>query len=428
MQRFGLLAGLLIALWVPPTPLHAALCTLDAVPAATLLYPYFEVDAACGAMPSQNTEFSVTNTHHVPVVARVVLWTNSGVPGLSFDVYLNGYDQQTVDLERVFCDGFLPSTGSGVVPGPGRFSGAAVAFAGCNATATPGAAPVYGGDGAITAGARAELRARFTGQPLPSNATMCYSRPNGRSSAEGYITVDAVTRCGAAPHSDPGFGAHLSASNVLIGSALLYNNGDSSSYALSAVPIEATAGGELDESRSFYSHPFVSAGPRREPLPTSWTTEQGGAGLNASLAELIVWRAPPGVGTPFTCASGPSWYPLQLDNKSGFSSRGVFHVRDDGSAVRSQRLAPVPLMTQRVEALEEFPELQAMSGGGWTYLNLSRADAITFYPAQAWVATVRRSPGRFALLHEGAPLGDACDGTPFTNTSAGPLTDLAGSP
>ena len=427
MRRSGLFTGLLVALCASPS-LQAALCTQDAVPAATLLYPYFEVDAACAATPATNTEFTVTNSHHEPIVSRVTLWTNSGVPGLTFDVYLNGYDQQTIDLDRVFCDGFLPSTGSAVEV-RGRLSANAIAYPGCNATATPPAAPVYGGDGAISPSAAIELRARFSGQPLPSSATQCMSRPNGRSTIDGYITIDVVDRCSATPIGTAGFNTHLTAKNVLIGSALHYSHSDNSSFSLPAVPIEATSGTQLDVSASFYAQAGLPSGPRREPLPVAWSTEQGGGGLPAARAEHIVWRAPPAVGTAFACATGPSWFPLPLGNKTGFGSRGVFHVRDDGSALRTGRLAPVPLMAQRVIATTEFPELALNPfAAGWTYFNLARPDTATDFPAQAWVATVRRAPGAYALLHEGIPNGDACSAPAFNNPSTGPLLDQAGPP
>jgi hypothetical protein len=152
-------------------------------------------------------------------------------------------------------------------------------------------------------------------------------------------------------------------------------------------------------------------------------TEAGA--LDHQQVELISWRSPPAAGTPFACSGAPSWFPLQLDNRSGYGSRGVFHVRDNGKAVPTTRLNPLPRMAQRSEAQQEFPEL-ANVDAGWSYLNLSRSNAGADYPAQAWVGTIRRQFGRFAMLHVGAPFGDACDAAPFDNESPGPLQTFAG--
>ena len=214
----------------------------------------------------------------------------------------------------MFCDGFVPSTGSGV-GSAGRLSAPPVVYPGCNATATPGAAPVYGGDGALSTTARAELRATFGGQPLPSSPNQCGSVANGRGTLDGYITVDTVDRCGAAAHGTLQFDAHLTARNVLIGSAMHYSNTLNSSFSVPAAPLEATAGAELELSRSFYFEPGIGLGARREPLPSAWSTEQGGAGLAGAQSDLIVWRSPPKVGTPFSCAAG-FVVPAELDNKA----------------------------------------------------------------------------------------------------------------
>ena len=83
-------------------------CRLADQPAATMLIPYFEVDL--GDPAGQTTLFSVNNASAKSTLARVVLWTNWGVPTLAFDVYLTGYDVQTLNLRDLFA-GKLPQTG-----------------------------------------------------------------------------------------------------------------------------------------------------------------------------------------------------------------------------------------------------------------------------------------------------------------------------
>lgn len=72
-----------------------------------------------------------------------------------------------------------------------------------------------------------------------------------------------------------------------------------------------------------------------------------------------------------------------------------------------------------------IPELADVDGG-FSWFNLSRNDSLGGYPAQAWVGTLRQQTGRYAVMHPGAPIGDACDGAPFDNASPGPLQTTAG--
>src|SRR3954462_10550019 len=53
-------------------------CRLANQPAPTLLIPYFEVDL--NNLSGQNTLFSVNNSSYKPALARVVQWTDWGVP------------------------------------------------------------------------------------------------------------------------------------------------------------------------------------------------------------------------------------------------------------------------------------------------------------------------------------------------------------
>src|ERR1700730_4873643 len=113
-RRLGLrarccLLGLTVLLW-RSGPARAVICTLDAVPAATLLLPYFEVN-----LDNPNgltTLFSVNNASATAVLAHVVLWSDLAVPVLSFNVYLTGYDVQSINLRDIIVFGNLPQTAS----------------------------------------------------------------------------------------------------------------------------------------------------------------------------------------------------------------------------------------------------------------------------------------------------------------------------
>src|SRR5687767_3734241 len=71
-------------------PAHARIGTIDQVPAATLLLPYFEVDL--DNPTGVTTLLSINNASATAILAHVVLWTDLSVPTLAFDVYLTGFD------------------------------------------------------------------------------------------------------------------------------------------------------------------------------------------------------------------------------------------------------------------------------------------------------------------------------------------------
>ena len=100
-----------------PSPASAVIGTIDYVPAATLLLPYFEVDLNDPNGPQ--TSFTVVNTGAAPTTVKVTLWTDYAVPSFHFDLYLGGRDTVEVDLGLLLTKGILPQTGSNFgSPGP----------------------------------------------------------------------------------------------------------------------------------------------------------------------------------------------------------------------------------------------------------------------------------------------------------------------
>src|SRR5439155_9825986 len=89
----------------------ALICTIDDVPAATLLLPYFEV-SPCSDPNGVTTLFSINNASATAVLAHVVVWSDLSVPVLDFNVYLTGYDVQTINLWDILHSGVMPRTAS----------------------------------------------------------------------------------------------------------------------------------------------------------------------------------------------------------------------------------------------------------------------------------------------------------------------------
>ena len=96
MKRL-LVLGALAALMIPAAA-HADLCTIEATPAATLLLPYFEVDI--DNPNGVDTFFSINNAEPIGILAHVIVWTDMSVEALDFNVFLTGYDVQTIGLDQ----------------------------------------------------------------------------------------------------------------------------------------------------------------------------------------------------------------------------------------------------------------------------------------------------------------------------------------
>src|SRR5947209_4785499 len=122
----------------------AVICTIDEVPAATLLLPYFDVDL--GNPNGETTLFSINNASATAVLAHVVVWSDLSVPVLDFNIYLTGYDVQTINLRDILVNGVLPRTASaGQDPGDtispkGQFS-QDINFASCQGQLPTGTLP-----------------------------------------------------------------------------------------------------------------------------------------------------------------------------------------------------------------------------------------------------------------------------------------------
>ncbi|HZF12019.1 MAG TPA: hypothetical protein VFE33_24805, partial [Thermoanaerobaculia bacterium] len=122
----------------------AVICTVDDVPGATLLLPYFEVDLANPT--GVTTLFSINNASATAILAHVVVWSDLSVPVLDFNVYLTGYDVQSINLADIFVRGNLPQTASAgqdpndTISPKGKFS-QDINFASCSGQLPTGTLP-----------------------------------------------------------------------------------------------------------------------------------------------------------------------------------------------------------------------------------------------------------------------------------------------
>ena len=412
----GLLAWAPLAFAVPGT--------IDDVPAATLLLPYFEVDLDNPG--GVTTLFSVNNASATAQLAHVTVWSTWSVPVLDFDVYLTGYDVQNFNLYDILVEGLLPQTGSGTTtaanePGSplGSYSFPDVLFPNCNATTAPPVPPVYAIP-AISPNFQAHLRALLTGKKSPVDGT-CAGANYGDNIARGYVTIDDSNSCSLLFPSSTGYfvsggGGIADNDNVLWGDYFFFNPTENFAQGETLVHVEADANvfntpGEY----TFYGR-YVggTAVDNREPLATTFAVRYLNGGGFTGGTDLLVWRDskfPPGA----SCTTGANFGQLFEDQLVVFDEyENPLTVVEGGPSGE-----PLPGAicrfcdeAQRVQVGTET--LPTNDDFGWLYLNLNHATtrdatlgAAYTNVAQAWVTAVMDAEGRFSVGFDALQLDNA---------------------
>jgi hypothetical protein len=392
-MRLRLFALLLAAL--APVSLRADIGTIDVKPAATLLFPYFEVDL--GDTHGRTTIITIQAATPTATLAHVTLWTDLAVPIYAFDVYLTGYDMQAINLRDVF-NGTLPYTADDGedpsdtgrpwdgISNQGQFS-QDINYPG--STGPCGAAADY----LITPALLADLRAAHTGQALPSTGLFA-GRDLGDNIARGFLTVDVVTQCTPQLPNEPGYFTGVThTGNWLFGEYLLINLADNFMQSETAVHIEASD--SMLGQRTFYGRLANAAGgvDKREPLPSRWAlpalTDQLGAPDN----QLMVWRDPGVEIAPFAVPSVlPAPFPMPVSDATAF---------DDESRVTTLPTSLAPFATTSTRLVPNL--FDPGTKLGWAFLDLN----VGSNPAdvrQSWVTVGHTWEGRYSTATNGVVL------------------------
>jgi hypothetical protein len=112
MKRFLTLAMVgVMALGLTSTA-YANVCAYDAVPAATLLFPFVQYDYE-NEDSGDTTLFAITNVSDEAQIVHITVWTDFSVAILDFNITLTGYDVQTINIRDILRDGILPHEGNG---------------------------------------------------------------------------------------------------------------------------------------------------------------------------------------------------------------------------------------------------------------------------------------------------------------------------
>jgi hypothetical protein len=416
-----------LALLASATATHAVIGTIDKVPAATLLLPYFEVDL--DDPEGVTTLFSVNNASASAILAQVTVWSDLSVHVFDFMVYLTGYDVVTFNLRDVLVNGVVPTTASDgqdpsdTISPQGPLS-QDINFASCNGFfPLPPVPPVL----------LEHTQSSLVGQPSEIFGGLCAGRDLGDRIARGYVVINTVNQCNLLWPGVPGYfgpGGIATNQNVLWGDYFLVDPGEGYAQGETLVHIEASA---TDPETSvpgeytfFGRYVDWTAADNREPLSTNFGARFADGGAFTGGTDLIVWRDSKVDQDPFVCGTVPAWYPLAQEQVVIFDEEenvSTVPFSPFSPPLPEPTLLPFPAESNRTRVGD--PTLLPVPWDfGWLYLNLNTtvtpAGAVPPEDpaaAQAWVTTVQSAEGRFSVGYE-ATLFDSA-----INASHVPLTE-----
>ena len=422
-MRRAIVIALVLAVIAWTAPAWARIGTIDQVPGATLLLPYFEVDL--DNVNGVQTLFSINNASATAVLAHVTIWSDLSVPMLFFDVYLTGYDIQTINLRDIFVNGQLPQTASaGQDPGekisPHGPVSQDINFASCS-----GFLP-YPPLNSISPLYLPHLQQGLTGGPSPIYSGKCVGQALGDRIARGYVTVDTVNSCNTLSPADmqSGYSSVITFQNVLWGDYFYVNSGQNFAPGETLVSIEANPTGFVPGNYTFYGrYSSFAAVDKREPLATNFAARFLNGGTFTGGTSLIAWRDSKVNQQAFTCPATPGvrppWYPL------GQEGLVVFDEQENPSVITTFPVAPQPPSPNPIPFPAEANRTKVGSSKlpvpfafGWIYLNLnfSAGGPAPLDPAsaQAWVVVVHDADGRFSVGYDALQLDSALSALHFT--------------
>jgi hypothetical protein len=392
-----------------PVAARAELCSADAVPAATLLLPYFEVDVANSS--GKTTLFSVNNAVAEATLAHVTLWTDYALPTLNFDVYLTGYDVQTFNLRDLLA-GILPQTAIASQDPTDTISPQGALSQDSNFPGCPivNVLPPVLGDSLIRA---------HQGLESP-NYGGCVAFPHTDGLARGYVTIDVVSRCSVLDPTDAEYFAGVAApDNRLWGTYFYLDPAGNSAQQENLVHIEACnptvigtpppgscGAGFGPDDETFYGRYLSAAQDQREPLPTTFAAAYVTGGTFSGGTRLVVWRDPSEISTTTgVCGSQrPSWFPL-TELALSFDEAENAATVCDGPGFDPPSLGCFPLASQKLTigqgVIPGSDKLNFLAGDfGWLHLDFNQ---------QAWLTAVLTADERFSVASDAVALDRGCN-------------------
>jgi hypothetical protein len=422
----------------PATTNNDDSCDISVAPAATLLLPYFDVNLVNGQ--EDDTLWTVTNVSNLPQIAHVTVWTDRSYPVLDFNIFLTGYDVQSISMFDVLSTGRLSGlegTSSETEPGDRSADNDAnplLDISNCDILAKQ-----------IPAVSLAPIVTALTlGTYLPAgcgtSARIGNLQPDGH--ARGYVTVDVAESCGTDfPTDSLYYTTEILFDNVLIGDYQQVDRANNFAQGNPMVHIRAipeggdvgttgTPGFVTNFDRTFYSR-YQAGGvaDRRQPLPSTFAARWINGGVGELQTSYKIWRE--GVtGNSLACAGYAANASLAVtelvrfdeeENPTTFTPDVIFSPVPEGGVS-----LPETSQTDVDNSGNLYPPNPDDALAGWMYLNLDIGNAPgpvgeeAEMASQNWVIVSMAAQGRFSVDYDAAWLGNGCSPTaPVTAEDGG---------
>jgi hypothetical protein len=446
----------------PTTTNNDDSCDISVIPAATLLLPIFDVNLTAAAGASDTTLFTITNVSALPQIAHVTVWTDWSFPVLDFNIFLTGYDVQSINLYDVLVRGIIAPGGPGtsstnttispLAPQGSATSGSTpfdnddnpniddfVIDNTCAGTNLPGALPPELMDAvrtALTTGVYV-----IAGGPAGASCTSAQRVGGVHSNARGYITLDVANNCSIALPTNPDYYAtEILFDNVLIGDYQQIN-GDTTvgnfAQGNPMVHIRAVPEGGQNEGLAsapvpvtnlpytFYDRYTPSTNrriDRRQPLPSTFAARWIEGGTSGFQTNYKIWREGVNVAS---CANATANSAMPVDEVIRFDEREnsfgfVGGVICSPTCVPNEPRLNEASITSTTNTAIYPANGSSVDIAGWMYLNLDNQppnhSAYSFNGApcsgcrdsQNWVIVSLFAQGRFSVDFDAAMLGNGC--------------------
>ena len=434
MKRLGILLIALFALSASAETINNDdSCDVALLPAATLLVPYFEVDV--DDPNGATTLFTITNVSPKDQIAYVTLWTDRSYPVIAFNIYLTGYDVQSINLFDVIARGNIaPDGGTGTaVSKRGKYSdpNAALDLSRCNRL-----------PGIIDNAYVNRMKSAFREGNIPALGNSipgCHGAGGVHENAVGYATIDVLRVCSVRIPTEPEYWREVLWDNVLIGDYQQINRTDRFAEGGPVVHIRAVPEGGTSEQRrnnpaqwdagfprTFYSRYQSASTPHldgRQPLPSTFAARWIDGGAASFKTFFKIWREGK-TGANATCNA--------YEPEGSLEARELVMFDEAENAFAEMpncRICSPPYdlpwvfpPTSLTDVSDPFHYAQRTNGAlaGWAYLNLQTPDQDD-YALQAWVIASMRAEGQFSVDMDAVALGNGC-------TPPAPLSEAFGGP
>jgi len=395
----------------PATTNNDDSCDISVAPAATLLLPYFEVDLDNPA--GETTLFTITNVSAEDQIAHVTLWTDYSFPVIDFNIYLTGYDVQSINLYDIIERGLIaPDAGTGTdITDRGEYSVT-------NGDLSLGACDRLPGQ--LDDAYIVRMQSAFTEGTVPDLGTLpgCNNVGGEHDNAVGYVTIDVADLCSTSLPTDPGyFTTEVRFDNVLIGDYQQVHSAEDFAQGNPMVHIRAIPeGGEPGEpaiinfDRTFYGRYGTLGLDRRQPLPSVFAARWIEGGVGQFNTFYKIWREGQ---TDFANADSCAEWD---NNITSVAEIVTFDEAENAwGDVPESRVSP-PISTDLtlpetsltdVGDASFYPQPDNGAIAGWTYLNLDN-DEFDGIASQNWVIVSMRAEGRYSVDFDAAWLANGC--------------------